>query len=122
MHVGARLERAPVDLKGSRPGVPRSRAPGSESSSLVVQNLGADKQTVLLIGGGALADALQKQLGNQEVAVEHAAHGQEAATARALAPDLIVIVGEAAQDRGAGVIAQLPECPVLVVCSAEPEP
>ncbi|HKP62874.1 MAG TPA: hypothetical protein VJV78_39335, partial [Polyangiales bacterium] len=87
-----------------------------------MQNLGADKQTVLLLGGGALADALQQQLGNQEVVVEHAARGQEAATARALAPDLIVLVGDAAQDRGAGVIAHLPECPVLVVCSAEPEP
>jgi hypothetical protein len=88
---------------------------------------------LLLIGSGALADTLLNQLGGQDVVVEHAARGDEAASERAPAPELIVLAGDAAHDRGAAVIARLPQMkgkapvPVLVLCAPEsdgasPEP
>ena len=72
------------------------------------------------------ADSLAKVLGGQTLVVERAARAQGAATARVLAPDLIVLAGDAANDRGAAVIAQLAQnsrestgLPVLVICAPE---
>jgi hypothetical protein len=73
-----------------------------------------------LIGSGVLADSLASQLG--ALVSERAACDQGPAIARVLAPDLIVLAGDAAQDRGATVLAQLaqgvePRVPVLVICA-----
>jgi hypothetical protein len=53
------------------------------------------------------------------VVFERAACAQAASTARALAPDLIVLAGDAAHDRGAALISKLAQVPLLVICAPE---
>ncbi|HET6332499.1 MAG TPA: hypothetical protein VFG30_04770, partial [Polyangiales bacterium] len=102
-----------------------SGSPVAKVVFLVGQIAGATQSTLLLIGSGALADSLAKVLGGQGVMVERAASAQGAQTAHVLAPDLIVLVGDAASDRGVAVLAQLTRVsadtlvPVLVICAPE---
>ncbi|HKP60519.1 MAG TPA: hypothetical protein VJV78_27520, partial [Polyangiales bacterium] len=74
---------------------------------------------MLLIGSGVLADSLAKALAGQGVGFERAPVAQAASTARALAPDLMLLAGDAANDRGAAVLGQLGQAPALVICAPE---
>ncbi|MEY4579012.1 MAG: hypothetical protein RL701_3715, partial [Pseudomonadota bacterium] len=76
----------------------------------------ATQRTLLLIGSGVMADSLAKVLGNQGFALQRAARDQGATSMRTLAPDLIMLAGDAAQNRGGPVLVQLnpdPQLPVL---------
>ena len=96
-----------------------------QSSSQVGQAGRAVQGTLLLIGTGALVDSLARALGSQGLVPERAASEKAAATARAVAPDLILIAGDSARDRGAIVLAKLTAgssgapLPALVICAGE---
>jgi hypothetical protein len=78
--------------------------------------------TVVLVGQGVLADALARRLPRVGLELERANAAQAAQHARVIAPDLLVLVGDAAGDGGKRVLAQLAtdtsvaELPVLVIC------
>jgi len=82
----------------------------------------AAQGTLLLIGSGVLADSLAKDLTGKGTAPQRATSARAAATAATLRPALIVLAGDAAQHRGATVLAALAQAdnaslPVLVICA-----
>lgn len=78
-----------------------------QGSSLVEPKSRVVHGTLLLIGSGVLADSLAKLLAGPSVVAERATCAQGPATTRVLLPDLIVLAGDAAQDRGKAMLAKL---------------
>lgn len=77
-----------------------------------------------MIGGGALPESLAKHLANDGVECARAAKDKAVAVAQATTPDLVVLAGDAAHDRGTSVVTQLTKSnsfggPIVVVCAAQ---
>lgn len=77
---------------------------------------------MLLVGSGVLADSLAQLLATQGLTPERAKADQAEQTARVLVPDLIVLAGDVARDRGKAMLAKLTsESPIATVVIATPE-